>query len=75
MATHSSTLAWRTPCTEEPGGLQSMGVTKESDMTERLKNSSLEYKGQKVDHLHHFSGCSSEAGSTFALLHKHHHPS
>ena len=25
MATHSSTLAWKTPCTEEPGGLQSMG--------------------------------------------------
>ena len=25
MATHSSTLAWRTPWTEEPGGLQSMG--------------------------------------------------
>ena len=24
MATHSSTLAWRTPWTEEPGGLQSM---------------------------------------------------
>ena len=25
MATHSSFLAWRIPCTEEPGGLQSMG--------------------------------------------------
>ena len=25
MATHSSILAWRTPRTEEPGGLQSMG--------------------------------------------------
>ena len=25
MATHSSTLAWRIPLTEEPGGLQSMG--------------------------------------------------
>ena len=24
MATHSSTLAWKTPWTEEPGGLQSM---------------------------------------------------
>ena len=24
MATHSSTLAWRTPWMEEPGGLQSM---------------------------------------------------
>ena len=25
MAIHSSTLAWRIPWTEEPGGLQSMG--------------------------------------------------
>ena len=25
MATHSSILAWRTPKTEEPGGLQSIG--------------------------------------------------
>ena len=25
QATHSSTLAWRIPWTEEPGGLQSMG--------------------------------------------------
>ena len=33
MATHSSTLAWTIPRTEEPGRLQSMGVAKESDMT------------------------------------------
>ena len=25
MAAHSSTLAWRIPWTEEPGGLQSLG--------------------------------------------------
>ena len=28
MATHSSVLAWRIPWTEEPGGLQSMGLQK-----------------------------------------------
>ena len=28
MATHSSTLAWKIPRTEEPGGLQSMGSQK-----------------------------------------------
>ena len=33
MATHSSILAWRSPWTEEPGGLQSMGL-QESDTTE-----------------------------------------
>ena len=26
MATHSSILAWRIPWTEEPGGLNSMGL-------------------------------------------------
>ena len=36
MATHSSILALGIPWTEEPGGLQSMGVGKESGTTERL---------------------------------------
>ena len=35
MATHSSTLAWKIPWTEEPGRLQSMD-RKESDTTEQL---------------------------------------
>ena len=35
MATHSSTLAWKIPWTEEPGRLQSMGSQK-SDTTEQL---------------------------------------
>ena len=26
MATHSSTLAWKIPCMEKPGKLQSMGL-------------------------------------------------
>ena len=36
MAPHSSTLAWKTPWAEEPGGLQSMGSlsqTRLSDFT------------------------------------------
>ena len=33
MATHSSILAWRIPCKEAPGRLQSMGF-KELGMTE-----------------------------------------
>ena len=32
MATHSSTLAWEIPWTEEPGGLHSMGSQKELDI-------------------------------------------
>ena len=35
MATRFSTLAWRIPWTEKPGGLQSMGC-RELNMTERL---------------------------------------
>ena len=31
IATHSNSLAWEIPWTEEPGGLQSMG-SEESDM-------------------------------------------
>ena len=34
MATHSSVLAWEIPRTEEPGGLQSMGL----QTTQRLNN-------------------------------------
>ena len=33
MTTHSRILTWRTPWTQEPGGLQSMGCN-ELDMTE-----------------------------------------
>ena len=35
MATHSTILAWKLPCTEETGGLQFVG-SQESDMTEQL---------------------------------------
>ena len=33
MATHSSTLAWRIPWTEEPGGLQSIGSYSQTEAT------------------------------------------
>ena len=32
--THSHILTWKIPWTEEPGGLQSMGVKKELDMAQ-----------------------------------------
>ena len=35
-ATHSSILAWKTPWTEEPGGLQSIGSTKSQIQLKRL---------------------------------------
>ena len=36
MATHFSILAWRIPWTEEPGGLQSMGLQKSWTQPEQL---------------------------------------
>ena len=39
MATHSSSLAWKIPWTEEPGWLQSVGLQRvghDCDTTERL---------------------------------------
>ena len=44
MATHSSTLAWKIPWLEEPGGLQSMG----SQRVGRLSNfTSLHFSGKE----------------------------
>ena len=34
MATHSSILAWRIPWTEEPGGLQSIGLQSETQLSD-----------------------------------------
>ena len=45
MATHSSTLAWKIPWTEEPGRLQSMGSlswTRLSDFTFTFRFHALE---------------------------------
>ena len=36
MATYSSILGWRIPWTEEPGGLQSMGLQKSWTRLKRL---------------------------------------
>ena len=38
MATCSSIFVWEIPWTKEPGGLTVHGVTKQSDMTQRLNN-------------------------------------
>ena len=49
MATHSSTLAWKIPWMEEPGGLQSMGSLR--DTTEQLHfHFLLSYTGEGNGH-------------------------
>ena len=50
MATHSSFLAWRIPWTEKPGGLQSMGLQKESDTTVQLNTHSVNKEGKQSSH-------------------------
>ena len=46
MAPHSSTLAWKTPWTEEPGGLQSMGSLSQT----RLSNFTFTHWRRKWQH-------------------------
>ena len=48
MATHSSILAWRIPGTEEPGGLQSMGLQKDSDLATKQQ---IRKPLQRVNHI------------------------
>ena len=38
IVTYSSILAWEIPWTEEPGGLQYMGLQKELDTTQQVNN-------------------------------------
>ena len=44
MATHSSILAWRIPWTEEPGGLQSIGLQRVEEVLEKTLESPLDCK-------------------------------
>ena len=37
MATHSSVLAWEIPWTEEPGGLQPMGLQSRTQLSVRVR--------------------------------------
>ena len=58
MVTHSSTLAWKIPWTEEPGRLQSVGSQRESDTTELLYLLSISvtyyYEGEIRCHMVNF---------------------
>ena len=45
MASHSSTLAWRIPWAEEPGGLQSMGSLSQT----RLSNFTFTFHSRALE--------------------------
>ena len=49
MATHSSILAWRTPWTEEPGGLRSMGSQSQTGLKRLAHEGGV--KGAQLPHL------------------------
>ena len=46
MATHSRILAWIIPWTEEPGGLQTMGVAKNQTRLKRLRTHTNRKNGE-----------------------------
>ena len=48
MATHSSILAWRIPWTEEPGGLQFMGL-------QRVRHNLMNEQSQQISYFYHAS--------------------
>ena len=56
MTTHHSTLAWRIPWTEEPGGLQSTGSQRVRHDGSNLARRHALLK-QKVGQLFHVGGC------------------
>ena len=47
MATHSSVLGWRIPWTEEPGGLQSIGLHRSWTQLKRL-STHAQYKTRPI---------------------------
>ena len=47
MVTHSSIFAWRIPCTEEPGRLQSKGC-KESDTIEVTEHAHIQTAALRI---------------------------
>ena len=57
MATHSSILAWKTPWTEEPGGLHSIGH-KELDRTEVTEHTHTHTHIRAHTHTHTHFGLS-----------------
>ena len=68
MATHSSSLVWRIPWTEEPGGLQSRGLQR-AGMTERLNTHTHTYTHTHTHtHIHSYSTCRMLYGSQVAVM-------
>ena len=70
MATHSSTLAWKTPWTEEPGRLQSVGSQRVGhDWTTSLSLSLLTCKmGITILHIHRTGRIKLDIYQSFSMV-------
>ena len=76
MATHSSILSWKIPWTEEPGGLQSMGlqraglnlVTKQQQICKALLWEFFRLKGNKQRRSWMDSGVISSSSSSSQII-------
>ena len=67
MATHSSILAWKSPWTEEPGGLQAMGLQRVDttyQLSRHANTSPFQCDGPKVEWIEQFW----EQGALFSGL-------
>ena len=53
MATHSSILVWRASWTEEPGGLQCMGVAKSRTWMKPQQSTRVRARAHTHTHTHH----------------------
>ena len=58
METHSSILAWKIPCTEEPGRLQFMGSHRVAHERSDLAAAATEHTGKKSEKLSKSTGLS-----------------
>ena len=77
MATHSSILAWEIPCTEEPGGLQPMGLQRVGHnlaTKQQIKSVPGDTKPegeQDKGEWEYWAGCSFKQGARGKALGKH----
>ena len=62
MATHSSMLAWRSPWTEVPGGLQSLGLQKSQTCLATKHKQQLKVAAQETAPQSALEDCSEEDG-------------
>ena len=54
MANHSNIFAWKIPWTEEPDGLQSMGLQSQTQLSDRAQSEKSVEEEIKIIHSSHY---------------------